>query len=79
MDQFIIDPPVRLIPHRQVDPGLFVHDTLVMGEGFEAFFAVVAAHSAFSETAKWHFTGGKVNDHIIDASAAKSTFSGNLF
>ena len=40
MDQLIINPPVRLIPHWQVDPGLFVYNALVMGKGFEAFLAV---------------------------------------
>ena len=66
MDQLIINPSVRLIPHRQVDPGFFVYDALVMGKGLEAFLAVIASHTAFTEAAEWHFAGGEVNDHIVD-------------
>ena len=72
MDQFIINPSIRLIPHRQVNPGFFIYDALVMGKGFEAFLAVVASHTAFTEAAEWHFAGGEVNDHIIDTATAKA-------
>ena len=71
MDQFIINPSIRLIPHRQVNPGFFIYDALVMGKGFEAFLAVVASHTAFTEAAEWHFASGEVNDHIIDTATAK--------
>ena len=74
MDQLIINPSVRLIPHRQVDPGFFVYDALVMGKGLEAFLAVIASHTAFTEAAEWHFAGGEVNDHIIDTATAEATF-----
>ena len=52
MDQLIINPSVRLIPHRQVDPGFFVYNALVMGKGLEAFLAVIASHTAFTEAAE---------------------------
>ena len=76
MDQLIINPPVRLIPHWQVDPGLFVYNALVMGKGFEAFLAVIASHTAFTEAAEWHFAGGEVNDHIVDTATAEATLRG---
>lgn len=72
MDQLIINPPVRLIPHWQVDPGLFVYNALVMGKGFEAFLAVIASHTAFTEAAEWHFAGSEVNDHIINTATRRS-------
>ncbi len=83
MDQLIINPSIRLIPHRQVNPGLFVYNALVMGKGFEAFLAVIASHTAFSEAAEWHFAGGEVNDHIINTATAEaapgSYFLGGFF
>lgn len=78
MDQLIINSSVRLIPHRQVDPCLFVYNALVMGKGFEAFLTVIASHTAFPETAEWHFAGGEVNDHIIDTATAEATFRGDF-
>ena len=60
MYQFVVNPSVRLISHRQVDPCLFVYNALVMGKGFEAFLTVIASHTAFPETAEWHFAGGEV-------------------
>ena len=71
MDQLIINPSIRLIPHRQVNPGFFVYNALIMGKGFEAFLAVIASHTAFTEAAEWHFAGGEVNDHIVDTATAK--------
>ena len=79
MDQLIINPSVRLIPHRQVDPGFFVYDALVMGKGLEAFLAVIASHTAFTEAAEWHFAGGEVNDHIVDTATAEATLRGDFF
>ena len=72
MDQLIINPPVRLIPHWQVDPGLFVYNALVMGKGFEAFLAVIASHTALSNTAKAHYTRCQMDNSIIDTAAAKA-------
>ena len=79
MDQLIINPSIRLIPHRQVDPGFFVYDALVMGKGLEAFLAVIASHTAFTEAAEWHFAGGEVNDHIVDTATAEATLRGDFF
>ena len=31
-----------------------------MGKGLEAFLAVIASHTAFTEAAEWHFAGGEV-------------------
>ena len=43
-----------------------------MRKGQESIFSVIRSHSAFTEPAEAHFTGGKVNDRIVDASAAES-------
>ena len=79
MDQLIINPSIRLIPHRQVNPGFFVYDALVMGKGFEAFLTVIASHTAFPKAAEWHFAGGEVNDHIVDTATAEATLRGDFF
>lgn len=63
--------PVRLIPHRQIEPSLFIYDALVVGECIKADLSVVSAHAAFAETAKAHLRGGEVDDSIVDASSAK--------
>ena len=72
MEKFFVELPVRLIPHGKIQPGFLVHDALVVGKGPETFSAMVGAHSALSEAAESHFAGGKVNDRIVDASAAES-------
>ena len=50
-----------------------------MGKGFEAFLAVIASHTAFTEAAEWHFAGSEVNDHIINTATAEATFRGDFF
>ena len=64
--------PIGLIAEWKIDPGLFIHDTFHMRKGQESIFSVIRSHSAFTEPAEAHFTGGKVNDRIVDASAAES-------
>ena len=64
--------PIGLIAEWKIDPGLFIHDTFHMRKGQESSFSVIRSHSAFTEPAEAHFTGGKVNDRIVDASAAES-------
>ena len=39
-------------------------------EGVKAGLAVIAAHSAFANATKAHFTCSKVDDHIIDTTTA---------
>ena len=62
--------PIRLITHRQIKPCFFIYDAFIVGEGIEAFFSVLRAHSAFAEAAEAHFAGGKVDDGVVDASPA---------
>ena len=82
VDQPIVDSPIRLIPHGQIQPGFFVHNALVMGKGIKSGFAVISAHAAFAKTAEAHFAGGKMDDRVIDAGAAEAApgghFSGGL-
>lgn len=77
MHQHVIQPAVGLVAHGEIQPGLLVHDALVVGEGVEAVFAVVGAHAAFAEAAEAHLTGGQVDDGVIDAAAAETAAGGN--
>lgn len=79
MNQLIVEGLIRLIAHRQIEPGLFVYDAFIMGKGIKAVLTVVSAHPAFSEAAEAHFAGGQVDDGIIDAAAAKAAGGGYFF
>ena len=68
---------VRLVAHGQIQPGLFIHDGFEVGEGFEAFSAVVRAHAAFTNAAKAHGACCKVNDHVVDATTAIGQLGGD--
>lgn len=74
VDQPVIYFSVWLIPHRQINPGFFVHNALIMRESFKTLLSMIASHAAFTKSAKWHFTGGQVDDHIVDTSASEATF-----
>ncbi len=76
LDQFLGQRGIRLVPKRQVHPGLFVHNALVMGEGIKAHFSVVGAHAAGAYAAKAHLGGCQVNHGVVDAAAAKGTLGG---
>ena len=71
-DHLLVYLPVRLIPHRQVDPCLFIYDTLIVGESIETNLAVISSHTTFTESTKSHFSSSQMNDRIIDASATES-------
>ena len=76
MKQFFVTfAMVGLVTHGQIQPGFFIHDTLVMGKCIKTGFSVVASHTAFSHTAEAHFGSGKVNNGIIDAAASIGNFS----
>ena len=53
-NQPVIDGAIGLVAHGQVNPGLFVHDALVVGEGIEARLAVVGTHAALPYAAEAH-------------------------
>lgn len=80
---FIINLPVLLIPHRQINPSLFIYNTFVMGEGSETVDSVVGAHAAFAETTESHIAGCEMDENIVDAAAAEtapgSYFLGGFF
>ena len=78
MKQFLMELPVGLIAHGKIQPGLFVHNALGVGESEKTGFSVVGSHAAFTETAKSHFTGGQMDDGIVDAASAKATVSGDI-
>ncbi len=70
MYQLLIPFLIRLISHRQVNPGLLVYNTLIMGKCIKSVFSVVSSHSARTESAESHLVGCKVDDRIVDTSAA---------
>ena len=71
-NQFSVELLIRLIPHRQIQPGLFIHDALIMRKGVEACFSMIRAHAALAEAAEAHLAGGQMDDGVIDAAAAEA-------
>ena len=78
VNQFVVLLFVWLVSHWQIQPCFFVYNALVMREGVKSFFAMVAAHTTFTESSKRHFTRGEMNDRVVDASAAKLTLCSNF-
>ncbi len=76
---FIVKSPIWLIAHRQVNPCLFIYNALIMRKRIKSDLSVISAHSTFSKSPKSHFCCGKMNDRIIDTSAAKTTSCSDLF
>ena len=75
---FFISLSIGLIPHREVDPCLLVHDALIVGECVESGLTVVSTHAAFPEAAEAHLRGGKVDDGVVDAASAEAAARGHL-
>lgn len=73
MNQFIVHFPVWLIPHREIQPRLFVYNAFVVGERLETVFSMVRAHTAFAKTAESHFACSQMDDGVVDTASAKST------
>ena len=69
--------PIGLIAHGKIQPGLFVHNALGVGESEKTGFSVVGPHAAFTETAKPHFAGGQMDDCVVDAAAAETAMGGH--
>ena len=70
---------VRLVTHRQVQPGLFIYNTFIMGEGVKTGLSMISAHTAFAKSAEAHLCGGQLNDSIVDASSAEAAAGSNFF
>ena len=68
---FKVDFLIWMVPHRQIDPGIFFNDAPVMGKGIKAQSAVVASHPRVPDAAKPHIRICQMNDRIINAAAAK--------
>ena len=54
MQQPRIQSAVRLIPHRQINPGLFVYNAFLVREGIKSSLSVITSHTAFTDTAESH-------------------------
>ncbi len=74
-----MDLPVGLIAHGQVQPGFFVYNALIMGEGVKAGLSVISSHTAFAKSSEAHFCGGQVDDGVVDTSSAESAAGGDFF
>ena len=70
---FLMYFPVGLIPHRQVDPCLFIYNTLIVGESIKTYLAVISPHTTFAESSKSHFSSSQMNDCIVDTASSEST------
>ena len=68
---------IGLIPHRQIRPVRFIHDTFEMRKGLKTGLSMIAAHTAFPEAAKAHIRCGQVNDGVVHTAAAKGTAGQN--
>lgn len=73
-----MDGLIWLVSHGKIQPGTLVYNTLIMRKGVKTGFSMVRPHTAFSTSAKPHFTGGKVDDGIIDTSAAEAALRSDL-
>ena len=76
---FLIFFPIRPIAHGQIDERLFIDDTLFVRKAIEALFPVIAAHAAHTYSAERHLAGSEVNNRIVDAASAETTFAKYLF
>ncbi len=65
---------IRLVTHRQIQPGFLIDNALMVGKGIEAGLSVIASHAAFADTAKAHLRCGKMNNRVIHAAAAIGQF-----
>ncbi len=79
MHDFIVNFPVRLVTHGEIQPSLLVYDAFAVGKGGKTVFAVVGAHAACAETTESHFAGGEMNNGVVDAASAKTASGSNFF
>ena len=63
---------VGLVAHGNIDGVLFVYYAFQVRKAVEARFAVICAHAARAETAKWHIRRCKVNNDVVHTAAAKA-------
>ena len=78
MNQALFPFVVRLIAQRQIKLGGFADDALLMREGAETSFAMIAAHAAGADTTEGQVIGRQVNDGVVDTAAAKLETGHNL-
>lgn len=75
---FFINLPIFLIPHRKIDPGLFIYNTLIMRECPEAVDAMIGSHAAFTKAAEAHIAGCQMYEDIVDTATAETTSGSNF-
>lgn len=75
---FLINLPIFLIPHRKIDPGLFIYNTLIMRECPEAVDAMIGSHAAFTKAAEAHIAGCQMYEDIVDTATAETTSGSNF-
>ena len=78
MNQLFVDLSIGLISHRKIQPCFLIYNTFIGRTCAESVFSVIRTHTALAESSESHFTGGKVDDRIVDTSSAEST-SGSYF
>lgn len=78
--QFFIEFFIGTIAHGQIDKRFFIDDTLFVGETLEAFFPVIAAHTARAESAERHLGSREMDNRVVDAAASETAplqYAGN--
>ena len=73
--KFVFPIGVRLVAHSDVEPCVFLYHRFCVAECLERLFAVVAAHAAVANSAKWQIGGGYMYDCIVYAAASKWYFA----
>ena len=76
MNEPVIEFSVGLVAHGKIQPGLLVNNAFIVGKCIKPGLSMICAHTALSEPAKSHLACGKVNDGVIDASAAEPAQGG---
>ena len=71
-DDLIFPGGVGLVAEYEIQPGVFLYDGLLMGEGVKRLASVVAAHTRIAHSAKRQVIGCNMDDGIVDATTAES-------
>ena len=61
-----------MVAEYEIQPGVFLYDGLLMGEGVKRLASVVAAHTRIAHSAKRQVIGSNMDDGIVYAAASES-------
>ena len=61
-----------MVAEYEVQPGVFLYDGLLMGEGVKRLASVVAAHTRIAHSAKGEVIGSNMDNRVVYAAASES-------